>query len=125
MKNNKTIDSQWFNSKKIFNYVQKFSFPRLCGTDGEKKAVNLTVNTFKEIGFDENEVIKEPIEFSDFYSTTLIKFIALMSINALFIFILSIWAWNLLFVFNARKIINLLGIKISIISIHAPIKSKK
>jgi len=91
VKNNNNLETQWFNTKKLYNYVQKFSFPRLCGTDGEKKAVNLTVNTFNEIGFDENEIKKEPFEFSDFYSTTLVKFIALMSLNGLLIFVLSLY----------------------------------
>ena len=41
-----------FNKERIFNYINTFSFPRLAGTEGEKKAVNLTITTFKENGFE-------------------------------------------------------------------------
>jgi hypothetical protein len=71
-----------FGEDRLFDYVKKFSFPRLAGTSGEKKAVELTINTFKELGFESSQINKEHFEFSDFYSTTLIKLI--MVINLIF-----------------------------------------
>ena len=93
MKNNNNLESQWFDAEQLFRYVQRFSFPRLCGTDGEKEAVNMTVDAFKEIGFGDKDIIKEPIEFSDFYSTTLPKFIGMISLLALLIFVLSVYIY--------------------------------
>ena len=63
-------------------YVKTFSFPRLAGTDGEKKAVKLTYDAFKEIGFKDNQINKKSFDFSDFYSTTLMKLI--MTLNLTF-----------------------------------------
>ncbi len=85
-----------FNIDRLYNYVKKLSFPRLVGTNGEKKAVALTINTFKEIGFIDTQIQKEPFNFSDFYSTTLIKLI--MVINLTFtLFILMFTYINLFF----------------------------
>jgi hypothetical protein len=70
-----------FSFIRLYNYVQKFSFPRLAGTEGEVKAVNLTVDTFKEIGFKEKQIEKEHFEFSDFYSTTMVKFIMIINLT--------------------------------------------
>ena len=63
-------------------YVKTFSLPRLAGTEGEKKAVKLTHTTFKKIGFKNNQITKKSFDFSDFYSTTLIKL--LMTLNLTF-----------------------------------------
>ncbi len=70
-----------FNKDILYNHVKLFSFPRLAGSEGEKKAVNLTVKTFKDIGFEEKQIEREPFEFSDFYSTTLISLIMIVSFN--------------------------------------------
>ncbi len=80
-----------FEKQALFDYVTKFSFPRLAGTDGEKKAVQLTIDAFKEIGFTESQIIRRNFEFSDFYSTTLI--ILLMSLNLIFNLILVLFAY--------------------------------
>ncbi|TFG20244.1 MAG: M28 family peptidase [Promethearchaeota archaeon] len=92
------LNNHWYSKDRIYKNVQKFSFPRLVGSDGEKEAVKLTVDTFKEIGYTENEIIKEKFEFSDFYSTTLVKFIGIISLNALLVFVLAIYL-NILFTF--------------------------
>jgi hypothetical protein len=67
--------------ERLSNFVNKFSFPRLAGTEGEKKAVNLTIKTFQEIGFDSAQIQKEPFEFSDFYSTTMVKLIMVINLT--------------------------------------------
>ncbi len=69
------------NIERLYTYVKIFSFPRLVGTSGEKLAVDLTIKTFKDIGFNESEIQKEPFIFSDFYSTTLIKFIMIINLT--------------------------------------------
>ncbi|MCK4370112.1 MAG: M28 family peptidase [Candidatus Lokiarchaeota archaeon] len=85
---------QSFNVDRIYNFVKDFSFPRLAGTSGEKKAVDLTIKTFKDIGYDDRIIQKEPFQFSDFYSTTLINLI--MVINLTFsLFILMFTYINL------------------------------
>ena len=87
---------QSFNDERLFNYVKNFSFPRLAGTNGEQKAVDLTIKTFKDIGYEELKIQKEPFEFSDFYSTTLIKL--MMVINLTFsLFVLMFTYINLYF----------------------------
>lgn len=93
MNTNTSLENQWCDKDRLFRYIQKFSFPRLAGTNGEREAVNMAVDAFKEIGFGDKEIIKEPIEFSDFYSTTLPKFIGMISLIALLIFVLSVYIY--------------------------------
>ncbi|MFW9826953.1 MAG: M28 family metallopeptidase [Candidatus Thorarchaeota archaeon] len=81
MKTDNIHKDQFFNTDRLFGYVKEFSFPRLSGTDGEKKAVSLTIKKFKEIGFNENQIQKESFKFSDFYSTTLIKLIMIINLT--------------------------------------------
>ena len=80
-----------FSKKNLFDYVKTFSFPRLCGTEGEKKAVALTIKTFNTIGF--AKVKKEDFTFSDFYSTTLIQLIALISLTTTILLIISLYMY--------------------------------
>ncbi|MHA1669984.1 MAG: M28 family metallopeptidase [Promethearchaeota archaeon] len=84
-------ESTDFKKESLYDYVTKFSFPRLAGTEGEKKAVELTIDTFKKIGFNDSQIIRRNFEFSDFYSTTLI--ILLMSLNLIFNLILVLFAF--------------------------------
>jgi len=77
--------------EQLRNFVNKFSFPRLAGTKAEKEAVNLTFETFKELGFKEKQILMRKFEFTDFYSTTLIKLI--MSMNLIFNLILILFVF--------------------------------
>ncbi|MFX1301783.1 MAG: M28 family metallopeptidase [Promethearchaeota archaeon] len=96
MKNGNSIQDYSLNIDNLFNYVKNFSFPRLAGTIGEAKAVDLTIKTFKDIGFDGSQIQSETFKFSDFYSTTLIKLI--MVINLTFsLFVLMFAYINLLY----------------------------
>lgn len=70
-----------FDKEKITNYVKKFSFPRLAGTEGEKKAVDLTIKTFKNIGYQPSQIQTQNFKFSDFYSTTLVKLIMVINLT--------------------------------------------
>lgn len=88
MAENSTFKPDFFNKDRLFNYVKKFSFPRLAGTEGEQKAVEKTIKIFKEIGFDDSQIEKETFEFSDFYSTTLIKLIMMVSLTFMLIIVL-------------------------------------
>ncbi|MFX1495887.1 MAG: M28 family peptidase [Promethearchaeota archaeon] len=74
--------------KKLMEYVEKFSFPRLAGSEGEREAVKLTINTFKDIGYEENQIEKLNFEFSTFYSEELIKIIGFMNILLIFTLLL-------------------------------------
>ncbi|MEJ2249509.1 MAG: hypothetical protein P8Y97_07605, partial [Candidatus Lokiarchaeota archaeon] len=64
----------------IDKYIKTFSFPRLSGTKGEEKAVDLTINTFKSLGYNEEHILLQNFKFSTFYSEELIKLIGLMNI---------------------------------------------
>jgi len=86
--NSKVIQEDSFNEERLYEYIKTFSFPRLAGTEGEEKAVNLTVKTFKKIGFNNEDIKQEPFQFSDFYSTTLIKLIAMITCVFLLAFLL-------------------------------------
>ncbi|MFW9820443.1 MAG: M28 family metallopeptidase [Candidatus Thorarchaeota archaeon] len=78
----KTSSQEYFStSKRLYQYVKNFSFPRLAGTSGEQKAVALTIKTFKDIGFKHDQIQKENFTFSDFYSTTLIKLIMVINLT--------------------------------------------
>ncbi len=80
-----------FDKARAYDLVKLFSFPRLAGTEGEKKAVELVIKKFKEIGFSEEVIIEQSFEFSDFYSTTLIKLI--MILNLIFNFFLLFFVY--------------------------------
>lgn len=73
---------------KLIGYIKKFSFPRLAGTSGEKKAVNLTIETFKELGFTEEQILRQHFKFSTFYSEELMKIIGFMNIVIVLILML-------------------------------------
>jgi len=94
--NNIKVKDDSFKDERLEDYVEKFSFPRLCGTEGEELAVDLCYKTFKEIGFSEDQLEKEPFEFSDFYSTTLIKLIMSMSLIFILIIVFSVYIYALL-----------------------------
>jgi len=84
----------YFSKDNLHQYVKTFSFPRLCGTEGEKKAVALAIKTFNTIGFD--TVKKEDFTFSDFYSTSLIQLIALISLTSTILLVISLYIYAIL-----------------------------
>jgi len=86
-----SASESYFNQDRLFKYVNQFSFPRLAGTSGEEKAVQLTYDTFKEIGFIEDQIIRRSFKFSDFYSTTLMKLV--MTLNLIFNLILLLFIY--------------------------------
>jgi len=68
-----------------------FNFPRLPGTKGEEKAILLTINIFKEIGFNNEQIKVESFKFSNFYSTILIKLIIILSFSIVSTLILMLY----------------------------------
>ncbi len=74
-----------FDKDHIYDYITTFDFPRLAGTEGEKRAVELSKEAFKNIGFEKNQIINQPFKFSNFYSEILIKILIL--INLIFVII--------------------------------------
>ncbi|MFW9877271.1 MAG: M28 family metallopeptidase [Candidatus Thorarchaeota archaeon] len=81
MKNKGLTSKLSIDISKLFDYVKLFSFPRLAGSEGEKQAVALTIDIFRKIGFENSKINKEPFEFSDFYSTTMIKLIMVINLT--------------------------------------------
>jgi len=72
--------AQPFDKDQIYNYVKIFNFPRLAGTEGEKKAVELVKETFNNIGFEKNQIIEQNFKFSNFYSERAVKIFVLMNL---------------------------------------------
>jgi len=87
---NRELDQE-FNKETLHDYVKDFSFPRLAGSEGEKKAVKLTKKHFENLGFSKDQIETEPFRSSDFYSTTLIKLIAM--INLVFLLMIVFFAY--------------------------------
>ncbi|MFX1480968.1 MAG: M28 family metallopeptidase [Promethearchaeota archaeon] len=86
-KSQKNID---VTEEQLFNYITTFSFPRLAGTEGEKKAVDLTIKTYKEIGFEDNQIKYQNFDFSTFYSEAMLKIIIVINlIIVLFILLIK------------------------------------
>ncbi|MHA1931324.1 MAG: hypothetical protein ACW96X_02225, partial [Promethearchaeota archaeon] len=81
MKQESSTQNKSQTLSRLSKLVNKFSFPRLAGTEGEKRAVDLTIETFQEIGFDPAQIQREPFEFSDFYSTTMVKLIMVINLT--------------------------------------------
>ena len=110
------LDKNLINEKdvktkeKLFHYIEKFSFPRLAGSEGEKSAVKLTVETFEKIGFNENEIQKQEFEFSTFYSEKLVKIIAFMSLILILVLLF------IKYLFPALVFFTILGIIIIFLS---------
>ncbi|MFX1373090.1 MAG: M28 family metallopeptidase [Promethearchaeota archaeon] len=93
--NKESQENSGLNKERFLDYINKFSFPRLAGTEGEEKAVNLTIKTFREKDFNENEIFTQNFEFSTFYSITMMKIIILMNL----IFIATIFLIKYLYPF--------------------------
>lgn len=100
-----TSQNTYFDKKKISKYIRKFSFPRLAGSEGEKKAVELSIQQFEEEGFNREEIVKETFKFSDFYSTFLIKLIAIINLLFLLLFLLLTY---IIVIFSTLVLIALL-----------------
>ncbi|MFX1312299.1 MAG: M28 family metallopeptidase [Promethearchaeota archaeon] len=113
MKNSKYTKHITFNVDHLFSLVKLFSFPRLAGTRGEKEAVELAVDKFKENGYNDSEIQKQSFEFSDFYSTTLIKLIMVINLTfSLFILMFAYIDLSItLFIIGSGTIIILLIIR--------------
>jgi putative aminopeptidase FrvX len=104
----------FFEKERIFKYVKNFSFPRLSGTEGEQKAVELAIKTFKDIGLKENQIEYQRFDFSTFYSEVLLKIIAFMSmvIVSILLFIKYIYPF-----FTITIILIMVVIFLSIVSV--------
>ncbi|MFW9969712.1 MAG: M28 family peptidase [Candidatus Odinarchaeota archaeon] len=89
-----------FNKEDLCNYVKKFSFPRLAGTQGEKKAVDFTIKTFKEIGFEVDQIKSQNFEFSTFYSKAMIKIIIFLNLIFVSIILLIRYLYRFLMFFT-------------------------
>ena len=63
----------------------------MAGSEGEKKAVNLTYKLFEEIGFKKNQIVKQSFTFSDFYSMTLMKL--LLTLNLVLVLNLLVFSY--------------------------------
>jgi len=97
---NEIVEKELFDANRLNNYVETFSFPRLAGTDGEKRSVELTVETFKKIGFNDKQIKERSFKFSDFYSTTLIKLIMILNLTFNLVLILFAYINILLSIFH-------------------------
>ncbi len=60
------------DEKRTYDFTARLSFPRLVGTEGEKKAVDLIVKEFNAAGY--NDVTKEPFKTS-FANWVFVRFV--------------------------------------------------
>ncbi|MFX1524715.1 MAG: M28 family metallopeptidase [Promethearchaeota archaeon] len=104
MTTEKSKEVSSINKERLFNYVNIFSFPRLAGTKEEERAVELTIKTFKEIGFEEDEIKSQNFDFSTFYSKFMVKIIIFMNL----VFITIILLVKLLYTFLTFTVILIL-----------------
>ncbi len=93
------------NAERLFEYVKLFSFPRLAGTEGERKAVKLVSDTFKKIGFQNDQITKQNFEFSNFYSTLFVKLMILMNIVIISILLLVKYLYPFLIIITTVIVI--------------------
>ncbi len=71
--------------KRFSNCIKLFHFPRLAGTEGEKKAVELAVDSFNKIGYKKEDILQEQFPFSTFYSAGILKIIIIMNMTLVLI----------------------------------------
>ena len=81
MNENPLLKANYFNEDTLFSYLEQFSYPRLAGSDGDKRAIKEVAEVFEGLGFKKNEIKIEDFTFSDFYSTILIKLIMMLSLT--------------------------------------------
>ena len=113
IKKNISPENNPFDKTRLFNYVKTFSFPRLAGTEGERSAVDLTYKTFNKIGFNKSQIFKQSFKFSDFYSTTFIQLISMMSLT----FILFLFFFGYIYFFIKFLFIGIMAILVHLIYI--------
>ncbi len=77
-----------FNVDNVYRITERLAFPRLIGSEGEKKAIEIVVNEFKEVGYD--PIFRETFKTS-FYNWIFIRFIFLITGSALILLALSIY----------------------------------
>ncbi|MBN1800568.1 MAG: M28 family peptidase [Candidatus Lokiarchaeota archaeon] len=70
-------------------HIETFSFPRLAGTQGEKRAVKVVEETFKSIGFKKEEIERQEFIFSTFYSEIFVKIVIFTNIISLLMILLA------------------------------------
>lgn len=92
--------------EELYNYAKKFNFPRLAGTEGEKRAVSLTSKTFEEIGFQNGQVVKEQFNFSSFYSADVVKIFAFISL----VFVILILFFRYIFPFFVAIVLGIMAV---------------
>ncbi|MBY9007615.1 MAG: M28 family peptidase [Candidatus Lokiarchaeota archaeon] len=102
-----------FSEERLYNYVNDLCFPRLAGTESEEKAVKITIDKFSKIGFTKDEINREPFQFSNFYSTLLIRLISMINLIFLLTIVLLIYIqlYASLLIFSGLFIITLLIIR--------------
>jgi len=120
MRDKQLIADKYFDEDILFKHIKHFSYPRLSGTEGEKQAIKEVAETFKEIGFNDDEITTESFIFSDFYSTTLIKFIMMLSLFNMFLFFIFTYFHTIL-----NTVLDLVLISISGILVYFLLKGLK
>ncbi|MFX1391662.1 MAG: hypothetical protein ACFE9Z_16475, partial [Promethearchaeota archaeon] len=72
----------------IYQFTEKLAFPRLIGSEGEKKAREIVVDEFKSLGFD--PIYRDKFKTS-FYNWIFIRLIFLITGSFLILLALSIY----------------------------------
>jgi len=120
MKDQQLLAEKYFDENTLFSHIEKFSYPRLSGSKGEERAIAEVAETFKDIGFKDDEIKVDSFNFSDFYSTTLIKFVMMLSLLNMFLFFVFTYFHTIL-----NTILNTILISVSGITVYFMIKGLK
>lgn len=76
------------NENNVYRITERLAFPRLIGSEGEKKAREIVVDEFNKIGF--NQVYRDKFKTS-FYNWIFIRYIFLITGSALIFLAISIY----------------------------------
>jgi len=69
MKDHPLLKANYFNEDVLFSYLEQFSYPRLSGSEGDKRAIKEVAEVFQGLGFKKNDIkIGKNVENQSCYS---------------------------------------------------------
>ncbi|MBD3256079.1 MAG: M28 family peptidase [Candidatus Lokiarchaeota archaeon] len=103
---------QEYNENNAYNITKRLAFPRLIGSEGEKKAINIVVDEFEKAGFNKEEIYRESFNTS-FYNWKFVRFVfiplGILLILIALSFYFNLWLTillNVIFIVSASKVLG-------------------
>ncbi|MBD3254416.1 MAG: M28 family peptidase, partial [Candidatus Lokiarchaeota archaeon] len=101
-----------YNEKNAYNIAKRLAFPRLVGSEGERKAIKIVVDEFKKAGFNREQINRESFKTS-YYNWKFVRFVFIplgfLLIIIAFCFYLNFWLTillNIIFLISASKVLG-------------------